>query len=405
MHDRAHGPARSYAPSTLGRRDGEERDLASLRVVVVDDNDGFRESLIALLGSGGLKVVGEASSGPAALDRVAELAPDIVLMDIRMPGMDGVETTRRLKAAHPNVRVMALTAQEDETVVREMLVAGASGYVLKNSEGDEILAAISEAAGGGAVLSPAVTPTVIDQLTDALDRERQRSKELEEAHLSLIERVARRNELVSRLGHELRTPVTVILGLAKTLGSEGIDPAEQAELLGRLDARAQALARLVERFETALDATSGEVIDVSVLAREVAAGDSRVVVHAEPAVPNAWGNPMLARRVLEEIVDNACRFSASQEAVQVRIEGGPGVLEVRVIDRGPGIRPEDRERIFEPLEQGEALDSRTHEGAGVGLSVGRAAARAMDGDLVLEATGSDGSTFLWTLPIADSHRQ
>jgi signal transduction histidine kinase len=373
--------------------------------MVVDDNDGFRESLIALLGSGGLEVVGEASSGADALGRVADLDPDIVLMDIRMPGMDGVETTRRLKAAHPNVRVMALTAQEDETVVREMLVAGASGYVLKNSEGDDILAAISEAAGGGAVLSPAVTPTVIDQLTDALDRERQRSKELEEAHLSLIERVARRNELVSRLGHELRTPVTVILGLAKTLGSPKLDAGEQVELLQRLEARAEALARLVERFETALDATSGDVIDVPVLVREVTADDNRILVETEDGVPNAWGNPMLARRVLEETVDNACRFSPSDATVRIHIKNGPGMIEVRVVDRGPGVKQEDRERIFEPLEQGEALDSRTHEGAGVGLSVGRAAARAMDGDLVLEATGPEGSTFLWTLPIADSRRQ
>ena len=400
LDDTVHGPARSSASTTLTRGEPEEAALGSLRVMVVDDNDGFRESLIDLLGSAGLRVVGEASSGTEALVQVAELDPDIVLMDIRMPGMDGVETTRRLKSAHPSVRVMALTAQEDEQVVREMLVAGASGYVLKNSEGDDILSAVSEAAGGGAVLSPAVTPTVIDQLTHALDRERQRSKELEEAHLTLIERVARRNELVSRLGHELRTPVTVILGLAKTLGSPGIELSERDDLLSRLETRARALARLVERFETALDATSGDAIDVPALARDIASasGESRVVTHAEEAVPAAWGNPMLARRVLEETMDNACRFSDGD--VEVRITTGAGVIEVRVLDHGPGVKLEDRERIFEPLEQGEALDSRMHEGAGVGLSVGRAAARAMDGDLVLETTGPEGSTFLWTLPMA-----
>jgi DNA-binding NarL/FixJ family response regulator len=198
-------------------------------VLVVDDNDGFRESLIALLVSGGIEVAGEASSGREALELVNEIRPDIVLMDVRMPHMDGVETTRRLKAEDPGIRVIAVTAQEDEATVREMLVAGASGYVTKNTEGDDILQAVTEAATGGAVLSPTVTPAVIDQLTDALASERKRSEELEEAHLALIERVGRRHELVARLGHELRTPVTVILGLAQTLASRELPANERDE--------------------------------------------------------------------------------------------------------------------------------------------------------------------------------
>ena len=376
------------------------RSPAPKRVVVVDDNDGFRESLIALLESAGMKVVGEAASGRHALDVVAYVDPDVVLMDVRMPGMDGVETTRRLKAAHPDKTVIAVTAQEDQTVVRDMLVAGAAGYVLKNSEGDEILAAVAEAEGGGAVLSPGVTPAVIEQLTEALERERQRAQELEEAHLALIERVGRRHELVSRLGHELRTPVTVILGLAKTLGSRALGPEEQDELLQRLEARAKALARLVERFETAMDAASGEPIDVLAVIDAAASQHDRVKVRSERSVPKAWGSPMLARRILEELVDNGLRFSGEDAPVEVRISATQTSVEVRVVDCGPGVKAEDRARIFEPLEQAEALDARMHQGVGVGLSLGQAAARAMDGDLVLEASGPDGSTFLWTLPLA-----
>jgi signal transduction histidine kinase len=109
---------------------------------------------------------------------------------------------------------------------------------------------------------------------------------------------------------------------------------------------------------------------------------------------------VLARRVLEELVDNACRFSPSEAPVEVTVSADE-VVWIRVRDFGSGIREEDRDRIFEPLEQAEALDSRLHEGAGIGLSLARTAARAMDGDLVLESTGPDGSTFLWTLPIAE----
>ena len=98
---------------------------------------------------------------------------------------------------------------------------------------------------------------------------------------------------------------------------------------------------------------------------------------------------------------NARRFSPNDRPIEVAVSVEDAVL-VRVSDAGSGIRDEDRDRIFEPLEQGESLDARTHEGVGIGLSLARTAARAMDGDLVLESTGPQGSTFLWTLPVATS---
>jgi signal transduction histidine kinase len=391
---------RSRVATILFPRSETPSQPAVPRVLVVDDNDGFRESLIALLVSGGLVVVGEASSGRDALELAADLEPDIVLMDVRMPHMDGVETTRRLKAASPSIRVVALTAQEDDATVREMLVAGASGYVTKNADGEDILDAVHEAAAGGAVLSPAVTPAVIDQLTEALESERQRTQELEEAHLALIERVGRRHELVARLGHELRTPVTVILGLAQTIRSRDLPGADQDEMLDRLVARASSLAKLIERFEGAMDAAGGEPVDVCELVRSTASEEPRIEVHCPDSVPKAWSSMMLSRRVLEELVDNACRFSPSERRVEIHVEADDAI-HVRVRDYGSGIAQSDRDRIFEPLEQGEALDARTHEGVGVGLSLARTAARATDGDLVLEETGPEGSTFLWTMAIAE----
>jgi signal transduction histidine kinase len=379
--------------------DGSAGGSNTLKVMVVDDNDGFRESLVALLAFGGHQIVGEATNGREALEMIETLDPDVVLMDIRMPVMDGIEATRRLKASRPLLGVVALTAQEHDTIVREMLVAGASGYVLKDSDGDVILNAISEAAGGGAVLSPTVAPRVIEQLTEALERERHRARELEEAHVALVERVSRRHELVARLGHELRTPVTVMLGVARTLAAEGVDAQHRRELLDRLVSRATGLARLVERFESALDTGSEDRIDLPALAREVAATFPAVVVSAEPDLPDVFANRVLARRIMEELIDNARKFSPEGAPVRVVISAGIEVLETRITDAGQGIPPEDRDRVFEPLEQGEALDARTHQGAGVGLSLGRAAARAMDGDVVLEHSGPGGSTFLWTLAL------
>jgi signal transduction histidine kinase len=368
-------------------------------VLVVDDNAGFRESLLALLDTGDLDVVGEACSGGEALDLVSVADPDVVLMDVRMPGMDGIEATRRLKQAHPSLGVVALSGHEDQDIVREMLVAGASGYVLKDSDGDDILNAVLQAATGGGVLSPEVTPTVIEELTDALDRERRRTRDLEEAQAALVERTVRRHELVARLSHELRTPVTVILGMAQTMAKGRATPEQERELLGRIVERATDLARLVERFELTIDAGLTDRVDVGAIAAEVAVGNERVHLDTTPSLPLASLNPPVARRILSELVDNALRFSPADSPVEVRIRLGLGCIEVRVIDRGPGIEQADRERIFSPLEQLEDLNIRVHQGAGLGLSLARTAARGMDGDVTLESSGPEGSSFLWRISL------
>ena len=366
-----------------------------VKVLVVDDNEGFRESLTVLLRGDDIEVVGQASSGDEALEFVRTAAPDVVLMDVRMPAMDGIEATRRLKMLRPSLGIVALTGLEDQRAVRDMLVAGASGYVLKDSDGDEICHAIRRAATGGALLSPEVTPTVIEELTEALERERRRARQLEMAQEALLERAARRQQLVGRLGHELRTPITVIMGMAQSLRKPSLLDSQRDELLDTLIARAESLARLVARFEAALEAGLTEWADVCGVARQVAELDPRIHVELPAGPVMATLNRQAACRVLEEVVENALALSPAQDPVIVRVELRNGRPEVRVIDRGPGIEVADRSRIFDPLEQIEDLHTRTHQGAGLGLSLARMSARAMEGDLQLESTGPSGSTFLW----------
>ncbi|HEU4865778.1 MAG TPA: response regulator [Actinomycetota bacterium] len=384
-------------PAVLPRPVGHTRPI---RVLVVDDNAGFRESLLSLLEAGNLQVVGEAGSGVEALGLVRSLAPDVVLMDVRMPTMDGIEATRLLKADFPDLGVVALSGHEDQEIVRGMLVAGASGYVLKDSDGDEILTAVSRAAQGGALLSSGVTPHVIEELTTALERERRRTGELEAAQDALVERSTRRQQLVARLSHELRTPVTVILGVAQTLAKVEASPEQEAELLARLVTRARDLAQLVERFELAIDAGLTERVDVGEVARDVAARDQRVRVTTADGLQPTNLNRGVAGRILEELVDNALRFSAPETDVVVTVGAGPDGIEVRVIDEGPGIDAREHERIFGPLEQLEELNVRIHQGAGMGLALARTAARAMGGDVVIESSGPSGSTFLWTIALS-----
>jgi DNA-binding NarL/FixJ family response regulator/anti-sigma regulatory factor (Ser/Thr protein kinase) len=373
------------APSTRPR----------IRVAVIDDNPGFRETLASLLGTEELLVVGAAASGTEAVSLVRSTEPDVVLMDVRMPEMNGIEATRLLKSAFPEVGVVALTGVDDQESVREMLVAGASCYVLKDSDSEEIFHAIRQAASGGGVISSLVTPRVIGELTEALERERRRSRQLELAQEALLERAARRHELVSRLGHELRTPVTVVLGMAQTL-SKGTGTLDQREeMLAALVMRAQGLARLVARLEGVVEAGLTEYTDVNDIAQEMARLSPRVRIESSGSPMVATLNRVAALRILEELVENGLEFSDDSEPVTVRVGETQAGIEVRVVDQGGGVAEDALERIFEPLEQAEELHTRTHQGVGLGLTVARMSARAMDGDVTLEDTGPHGSVFLW----------
>jgi DNA-binding NarL/FixJ family response regulator len=136
------------------------------RVLVVDDQSMVRAGFRMLLGSqSDIEVVAEASNGLEAVDKAARFRPTVVLMDIRMPELDGLEATRRILAADGKARILILTTFDLDEYVYEALRAGASGFVLKDDPPEQLLAAIRTVAGGEALLSPAITKRVIEQFT------------------------------------------------------------------------------------------------------------------------------------------------------------------------------------------------------------------------------------------------
>jgi len=138
---------------------------APVRVLLVDDDDLMRAGLRAVLSSDSrVEVVGEAGSGRAAVERVRALRPDLVLMDVRMPDLDGIAATREVTSALPEVKVVILTTFEQDDYIFGALNAGASGFLLKRSGPEELLAAIQTVAAGDSLLSPSVTRTVIDRM-------------------------------------------------------------------------------------------------------------------------------------------------------------------------------------------------------------------------------------------------
>jgi DNA-binding NarL/FixJ family response regulator len=134
----------------------------AVRVLLADDQALFREALATLLGARPeVQVVGEAGDGFQALQRSADLRPDVVLMDLHMPVLDGIAATRRLRAEQPEVRVLALTTFDDDEDVFEALRAGALGYLLKDASSAQLVAAIHAAARDEAVLQPSVAAKVV----------------------------------------------------------------------------------------------------------------------------------------------------------------------------------------------------------------------------------------------------
>jgi len=140
----------------------------SVRVVVVDDHDLLREGVGSVIAShADLDVVGEARSGESAIETVAELQPDVVVMDIVMPGMGGVVAIRRLRAAHPSLGIVALSSYTDGAQVRAAIDAGATGYLIKSVDGESLARAVRSAAEGTATFSPEITLALIGGETTA----------------------------------------------------------------------------------------------------------------------------------------------------------------------------------------------------------------------------------------------
>lgn len=131
--------------------------MESIKVLVVDDYPVAREALKAMLATESkLDVVGEASSGAEAVQKVGDLKPEVVLMDVRMPGVDGIEATRRIKEAHPEVAVVMLTVHDHDAYIIEAVRAGASGYLLKDASRDLLVHVVKVARSGGTLFESAL---------------------------------------------------------------------------------------------------------------------------------------------------------------------------------------------------------------------------------------------------------
>lgn len=195
-----------------------------IKILIADDHALFREGIRAVLsGYSDLEVVGEASDGREAIERAKEDRPDIILMDIAMPGLGGLEATLEIRRLFPKVKVLILTQYDNREYLYRFLKAGVSGYVLKRAAGTELVAAIRGAYQGGTFLYPEVTPSVVEGYLGGIKPSEQESSyetltDREKQVLKLVAEGKTNKEIAEILGISVKTAMAHRANLMEKLG-------------------------------------------------------------------------------------------------------------------------------------------------------------------------------------------
>lgn len=366
------------------------REAVKGRILVVDDQDANRLLMRDLLESQGHEVL-EATGGTEALQRVGEAMPDVVLLDIGMPGMDGFEVCRRLKAdlVTASIPVLLVTAmtQRDQRLLG--IGAGANDYITKPVDRSDLSLRV-----GNAI------------------RMRHLYLEVEAQYRQLEKLELLRDSLVHMIVHDLRSPLAGIrayLDLVKMDGAGKLD----LELTQSIDAARKVAVEMTDMVSDLLDVSRLEVgkmplelapADMGGLVVEAvaAAGASpRVRIRVEPPADKlrVVCDAGVIRRVLTNLVVNAVKFTPSSGQIAVSVRGNGSEVKVEVVDTGPGIPPEYHEKVFEKYGQVEAARHGAKHSTGLGLTFCKLAVEAHGGQVGLESAVGAGSTFWIVLPV------
>jgi PAS domain S-box-containing protein len=358
----------------------EPLSTGDIRVVVADDTPAIRRMLQVLLDeAGGMRIVGEASDGAAAVAAVQDLAPDLLLLDLAMPEMDGLQVLKKVRTDHPDTSVVIVSGYAREHLLDVTKGLGADAYIEKG----------------------APTPTVVATLRSIRD-------EMNERRGISQTPAAASSEAYQLYLHELRLPLEAAARTANTLTSrtQTLDPEVRIELLDRLTQHihdAEQVLQLISdatRIEDRSLRVQRRAVDLDEMLRTIV-GTCGDPFRDHPLLFVSAGSivGMVDEQRISEIVmqllNNAATFSPDGTTITLMLSKEDDAAVVRVIDEGPGVPSHFRPRLFGRFQR---LDS-SKPGVGLGLHVGRAVARAHDGDLELEDGRPENCVFKLTLPI------
>ncbi len=388
-----------------------------VKVILADDHASLRAGFRGILQSDAdIEVVAETGDGRETVERAGELTPDVVIMDVAMPGTNGVEATRAIIEIAPSVQILALSGHNDGFFVKGMLEAGARGYLLKDVAVDELVDAVRTLAAGRIYVSPSVTDTLtysflstMSELNSSRTKQQQLLEEIQLKNRELERQNAELERFTYSVSHDLKAPLVTIKGFIGLLQRD-LDSGDRDGVAADIDKIARATDNLARQLDELLELSRvGRLvrppveIDLHEILGEVIAifGDSIAESNAEVVVagdmPIARGDSGRIFEVFQNLIGNALKFMDGE--TRPRIEVGAEFVDGRILcfvrDNGIGIESDYHERIFNLFER---LDTRI-EGTGIGLALAKRIIEFHEGRIWAESDGvGKGTTFWFTLP-------
>lgn len=370
----------------IGGNNGMSGTASSLRILIVEDDFLVCEMLCGLLRRLDYAVVGQVKSGHEAVNKVRELRPDVVLMDIRLPDMDGIEATR-LISEETAIPVVMMTAYETPDLVKRAAEAGASAYLVKPPNCHELERAIAIA------------------LARAEDLRR-----LREANAELTVRNEELDAFAHTVAHDLKDLLARIVGFSSVLEESfaEIGPDELRRHLHTIAESSQKMSRVIDALlllASVRAATQVEcvVLDMKAIVEAALERLSNLIQErqAEIVLPAGWPTAVGYAPWVEEVwvnyISNAIHYGGHPPRVELGAQEEPtGEAFFWVRDNGAGFPPEKREQLFKPFVR---LGSKQRHSTGLGLSIVQQIVKKLGGEVRAVSQPGEGSTFGFTLPM------
>jgi signal transduction histidine kinase len=394
-----------------------------MHVVHIEDRAENRLLVRKLLEARGHRV-SDAADGITGIDLALAEAPDLVLIDINIPGLDGYEVVTRLRGRLSTTPLVAVTAEGDRS---RALALGFDGFIVKPIRMGTFAQQLESFQAGQreSVSESERTPHLVDHSQRVAERLEAKVRELTRVNERLREVDRLKMEVLRNVSHELSTPMTPLLGYVKMLTQGELGPvtAQQLQVFERMSGSLLRLRGLIEnllnvtRFATGVVALETGAVDalevVRVVAAEVAARVKargvRLELRASPLLETVMADRARIIEALRQLVDNALKFGPQGQRVgidvQILAEGDHPLVEWAVTDEGPGIPPEQRDRVVEPFYQVDGSTTRQHGGAGLGLAVAERIASLHGGRLVITGAPGGGARVALRIPTRPGQRE